>query len=210
MESRLYACPRYGKDVKSTSGLTRYVNACKILITLPSCQPSKPTVILEDNITNCPDLPLDKEVINLGASNYGKEEIIPINKNDDKIRPANIDQQRPITPNWIPQNGLLKELFRNFKEVSFSEFKFPISIPVSNTRYEHSESQNNNLFYLFNDQLDYALTTYFAKSETTKYNVDKFLSNPLMKLITKKLSYCNVDKWTKKLFIILWEILNNK
>ncbi len=75
MESRLYACRRREKSVKSTSGLTRHVNAYKILITLPNCQPSKPTAISEDNTTNCPDMPSDnnEESISLEISNRGKE-----------------------------------------------------------------------------------------------------------------------------------------
>lgn len=32
----------------------------------------------------------------------------------------------------------------------------------------------------------------------------------LIKLITKNLSYCNIDKWIEKLFAILWEISDNK
>ncbi len=97
MESRLYACPRYGKGVKSTSGLTRHVNACKIPVTLPSCQPSTPAPILDYNTTNHPDLPSDyfEEDISPGASNNDEEEIRPadITGNDDEnSRPADIDQ----------------------------------------------------------------------------------------------------------------------
>ncbi len=75
-----------------------------------------------------------------------------------------------------------------------SKSEFLVGTPVSDIRDEHLGSHNNNLFYPFNDQLDYALTNYFAKPETTKRNVDKFLSNPLLKPITKKLSYCNTDE----------------
>ncbi len=71
-------------------------------------------------------------------------------------------------------------------------------------------SQSNNPFHLFNDQLDYVLAHYFAESETIKHNVDKFLSNPLMKSIIKKLSYCNIDKWIEKLFTISWGITDDK
>ncbi len=107
MESRLYACPRCGKGVKSTSGLTRHVNACKIPVTLPSCQPSTPAPILEHNTTNHPDLPSDyfEEDISPGASNNDDEKIRPADTtgNDNKnSRPVNIDKQRPTTPNWTP------------------------------------------------------------------------------------------------------------
>ncbi len=104
MESRLYTCPRFGKDVKSTSGLTRHVNACKIPITLPSCQSSTPTLILEYNMTNHPDLPSDyfKKDISPEESNNNKEVIRPADttgNDDENSRPADIDKQRPTTPN---------------------------------------------------------------------------------------------------------------
>ena len=103
MESRSYACPRCGKGVKSTSGLTRHVNACKIPITLPSCQPSTLAPILEYNTTNHPDLPSDnfEEDISPGASNNGEERIRSADIDNDKedIRQANLDKQRPATPN---------------------------------------------------------------------------------------------------------------
>ena len=66
--------------------------------------------------------------------------------------------------------------------------------PISNIKYDHPGSQNDNLFYPFHNQLDYALAHYFAESETTKGNVDKFLSNPLMAPLIKKLSHQNADK----------------
>ena len=81
-----------------------------------------------------------------------------------------------------------------FQEVTFSKSKFPASIPVLDIRYKHPESQNNNLFYLFNDQIDYVLTHYFEYSKTIKRNVDKFFTNSLIKPITKNLLYHNTDK----------------
>lgn len=101
MESKLYICPRCEKSVKSTSGLTKYVNAYKIPITLPSCQPLEPTVILEDNMTNRPDLPSNnnEESISPEASNHTKEGTRLVGNNNKDIRLADIDQQRPTTPN---------------------------------------------------------------------------------------------------------------
>ncbi len=94
-----------------------------------------------------------------------------------------------------PQDGLLvKELSSSLREVRFSEQEFPASIPISNIKYHHLDSQNDNLFYPFNDQLDYALATYFIESETTKGNIDRFLSNLLM----APLSYRHIDKWIEK------------
>lgn len=134
-----------------------------------------------------------------------------MNNIEKDIRQFNKDKQWPTTPsNFMPQNGLLNELSSTFKKVTFSESKFLVRTLVSNTWYKYFGTQNKNLFYLLNDQLDYALTHYFAELETTKYNIDKFLSNLLIKLITKKLSYCNLDEWIEKLFMIPWGILDHR
>ena len=110
-----------------------------------------------------------------------------------------------------PQDGLLaNELSTSLREFRFSKQEFPTSKPVSNIKYPHLGFQNNNLFHLFNDQLNYILATYFAESETTKGNVDRFVSNPLMAPLTMKLSYQNDDKWMEKPSDILWDRPNNK
>ncbi len=215
MEFRLYTCPRCGKDIKSTSGLTRHVNTCKIPITLSSCQLSIPISILEYNTTNHPDLPSNnfEEDVSLGTSNNDEEKIKPVDitGNDDKnSRPTDIDKQRPTTPNWTPWNGLLSKSSWNFREVMFSESEFPVDTPVLDTRYVHPENWSSNLFYPFNDPLDYILIHYFAKLKITKRNIDNFLSNLLMKSIIEKLSYHNTDKWMEKLSVILWRIPDNK
>ena len=104
----------------------------------------------------------------------------------------------------IPQARLLRsKLSSSLREVRFSEQEFLTSTLVSNIIYNYLGLQNNNLFYLFYNQLDYALAHYFAESEITKNNVDKFLSNLLIVLFTEKLFYQNVDKWMKKLLEIL-------
>ena len=90
IEPRLYMCPRYRKGIKSTNCLTKYVNAYKILMTMPSYQLSKSTATLEDNMTYCPDLQLDEKGISPRASNHGKEGIWLAGNNNDNIRPANI------------------------------------------------------------------------------------------------------------------------
>lgn len=166
-------------------------------------------------MTNYLELLLDnfEKDISLEIQNNDEEEIKPADTtaNDDKNSShTNIDKQRPTTPNWIPQNRLPSELSLNLKEVMFSKSELLVDTPILNTRYLHSGSQSSNFLYPFNDRLDYALTHYFARSETIKPNIDKFLSNPLMKLITKKLSYRNIDEWIEKLFTIPWEILDNK
>ncbi len=97
MDSGSYAYPRFRKGVKSTSSLTKHVKACKIPVTLPSCQPSTPAPILDYNTTNHPDLPSDyfEEDISPGASNNDKKEIrLPdtMGNDDENSRPADIDQ----------------------------------------------------------------------------------------------------------------------
>ncbi len=102
-----------------------------------------------------------------------------------------------------PQAGLLgSESSSSLREVRFSDQEFAAGIPVSNIKYNHLGFQNNNLFHSFHDQLDYGLAKYFAESETTKNNVDKFLSDLLMTPLTEKLSYRNADKWMEKLLEI--------
>ena len=96
IESRLYLCPKYGKDIKFTSGLTRHVNTCKIPISLPCYQLSNPDLILDYNTTNLLDLLLDnnKKGITLEVLNYVDLE---------RTRPAdignNIEDIRPIDRN---------------------------------------------------------------------------------------------------------------
>ena len=54
------------------------------------------------------------------------------------------------------------------------------------------------------------MAQYFAELETTKGNVNKFLFDPLMIPLTKKLSYINADEWIEKLSKIPWGIPENK
>ena len=94
-----------------------------------------------------------------------------------------------------PQDGLFPSKFLlSLGKEWFIRNKFPAGIPVSDVKYSHLRFKHQNSFYLFNDQFDYALSYYFAKLETTKGNVNNFLSDPLMTLLTKKLSYKNVNK----------------
>lgn len=74
-----------------------------------------------------------------------------MDNNKEDIRPVDIDKQKLGSLNQTLQNGLLSELSSIFKEVTFSESKFPADILVPDTRYKHSGSQNNNLLYPFND-----------------------------------------------------------
>lgn len=49
MESRLYVCPKYEKNVKSTSRLTKYVHVCKIPNFLLYCQSLNSKQMLDYN-----------------------------------------------------------------------------------------------------------------------------------------------------------------
>ena len=110
-----------------------------------------------------------------------------------------------------PRDGLLaSESLSSLREEWFTGNKFPAGTLVSDIKYNHPESKHQNSFYPFNDQLDYALAHYFAESEITKGNVNKFLSNLLMTPLTKKLSYKNADEWMEKLSEIPWGIPEDK
>lgn len=76
--------------------------------------------------------------------------------------------------------------------------KFSAGTPVSDIKYNYMGFKNQDSFYLFSNQFDYALAHYFAELETTKSNINKFLSYPLIIPLTKKLSYKNVDEWIEK------------
>lgn len=43
-----------------------------------------------------------------------------------------------------------------------------------------------------------------------KGNIDKFLSEQLIVLLTERLTNWNIDEWMKKLSKILWDISNDK
>lgn len=103
MEFRSYLCPRYRKDVKFSSNLTKHINTYKILITLPSCQPSITALILEYNITNHLDMSTNnfKKDISPGVSNNGEKRIrlADIDNGKKDIKPVDIDEQKLATPN---------------------------------------------------------------------------------------------------------------
>ena len=80
------------------------------------------------------------------------------------------------------------------REKWFNSHIFSISISISNKKYKHSGSKYKNSFYSFNDELDYGLAHYFAKLETTKGNMNKFLTDFLMTSLIKKLFYKYDDK----------------
>ena len=110
-----------------------------------------------------------------------------------------------------PWDGLLaSKSLLSLREEWFTGNEFSAGILVSDIKYKHPGLKHQNSFYPFNDQLDYALTHYFAKLETTKGNVNKFLFDPLMTSLIKKLSYKNADEEMEKLSKIPWGISEDK
>ena len=167
-----YLCSRYGKRTKSTSGLTRHLNAC----TKEVPQTAHLHKLYDDPVdTSDGDLEDGSQL--LDETNY-------------TVRDAT-DSPTERTP----RDGLLaSESSSSLREEWFTGKEFPAGTPVSDIKYNHPGLKHQNSFYPFNDQLDYALAHYFAESEMTKGNVNKFLSDPLITLLTKKLSYKNADE----------------
>ena len=178
--------------MKSTGGLTKHMNSCTSQI----IQQVLPTRMQPEQ-----DMPMPGEDDN-ASDNFGPYE-------DERSTPKaqdiegdhrdsvgeSSDTGSRARAGRTPQDGLLgSESSSSLTEVRFSEQEFPAGTPVSNIKYDHPGSQNDNLFYPFHNQLDYALVHYFAQSETTKDNVDKFLSDLLMAPLTEKLSYQNADE----------------
>ena len=94
-----------------------------------------------------------------------------------------------------PQNGLFaNKLSLSLKDIKFNKQKFLTCKLVSDIKYHHSGSQNTKLFYPLNYQLNYIIINYFAKFETTKRNISRFLFDPLIFSTTEKLSHQNADK----------------
>lgn len=119
------------------------------------------------------------------------------------------------TPEMSTKNTPWKGLFVSesllvLREEWFSSHKFPTGIPISDKKYQHLRSKHKSSFYFFNNQLDYGLAHYFVELETTKGNMNKFLTDLLMAPLTEKLSYKNADEQIKKLFEIPWGISDEK
>ena len=178
--------------MKSIYGLTRYIKTCMSQqVIFIHMQPKQNILILgeDDNIS---------------------ENFRPHENKESTLEKQDIegDYTNLIGKSWdtgnCPRDGLsrrilqdellAKESSSSLTEVRFSKQEFSASKLVSNIKYYHPDSSNNNLFHPFNDKLDYALATYFAEFKTNKGNVNRFLSDSLMASFTKKLSYQNVDK----------------
>ena len=188
LSAEQYSCPRCGKGTKSTSRLTKHLNACT-----KDVPQTAHLHKLHDDPVDISDGDLEDGSQFLDKTNY-------------TVRDAtNSPTER------TPRDGLLASKFLSLlKEEWFTGKKFPARTPVSDIKYNHPGLKHQNSFYPFNDQLDYALAHYFAELETIKGNVNKFLSDLLITPLSKKLFYKNADKWMKKLSEIPWGIPENK
>ena len=151
------------------------------------------------------DMPILREDNNRSDNfrSYENEKCTPkvqdIEKDHRDLVDKSSDTGSHVRVERIPQDELLGNgSSSSLRDVRFGEQEFPAGTLVSNIKYDHLGLQNDNLFYLFYNQLDYVLAHYFTESETTKGNVDKFLFNLLMVLLTGKLSYQNTNKWLEK------------
>ncbi len=194
--------------MKSTLGLTRYMNTCTSQQIFPIYMQLKQNIPIlgeDDNISENFGLHEDKEFI------LEEQDIKGDHRNLVDKSSGTGSYVRDSLSRYTPQDRLLaSESLLSLREVKFSKQEFSVGKPVSDIKYHHPSFQSNNTFHSFNNQLDYVLTTYFAESEMTKGNVNRFLSSLLMALLTKKLSYQNADKWIKKLANILQGIPNDK
>ena len=119
-----------------------------------------------------------------------KNEKSTLKEQDIEKDHKNLIDKNLNTRSLIPENGLLpSELSLFLKKVRFSEQKFSNNKSISNIKYYYLGFQNNNFFHPFNNWLNYALATYFAKFETIKGYINRFLSNLLMIPLIKKLLY---------------------
>lgn len=94
---------------------------------------------------------------------------------------------------------LCKELLASkssltLKEKWFSSYKFLTNTLILDERYKYLRLKHKLIFYFLNNQLNYGLAHYFIESETFKGRVNKFITDLLMALLIKKLSYKNTDK----------------
>ncbi len=191
MTTRNNPCPGCGKRMKLTYGLTRHMNTCTSQQDLSICMHKQDTPIPRENDNASGNFgPHEDEESTLKEQDIEEDHRNLVGKSSDTESYTSDDLSR-----HTPQAGLLgSESSSSLREVRFSDQKFAAGTPVSNIKYNHPGFQNDNPFLPFHNQLDYRLAKYFAESETTKSNVNKFLSELLMALVTEKLSYQNMDK----------------
>ena len=181
--TRNYTCPGCAKRLKSSHELIKYINTCTSHeVFFIHMQPKK-------------DNPIPREKENFGPFEDEKltleEQHIEGDYRNSGSKNLDIESHaRDDLAECTPQAGLFRSKSSLFlKKIWFCDQEFAADILVSNIKYNHLRFQNNNPFYLFHDQLDYGLAKYFAEFETIKSNIHKFLFEPLMAPLTKKLSY---------------------
>ena len=186
--AKLYLCRRCKKGTKFINRLTRHLNAC----TKEIPQTTHLYKLHNDSVdTSDGDMEDGSQL--LDETNYTVRDAIA------------------LPTKRTPWHGLFaSKSLSLLREKWFTRKKFSASTPVSDIKYKHLGLKYQNNFYLFNNQLEYGLAHYFAKSKTTKSNLNKFLSDPLMTPLTKNLSYKNANDWMEKLSEIPWGISEDK
>lgn len=113
-------------------------------------------------------------------------------------RSKSLDTGSHIKNGWsklILQAELLKcELSSSLIEFRLNDQEIVVNTLIFNIKYNHSRFPNDNFFHLFHNQLNYKLAKYFVESKITKKNLNQFLSEPIIALWAKKLSYQNTNK----------------
>ena len=181
--------------MKSPIRLIKPLNACTSLLLhiQPNCD--SPMLAEDDNASDYFMHHKEEEYL-LGNKGQDVEE----DQRDWVGKSSNNESIKHMLPGCTSQDGLFRsKSSSSLKEVRFSKQECPTGTLISNIKYDHSRSQNNNPFHPFNDQFNYVLAHYFTESKITKGNVDRLLFNTLMAPLTEKLFYGNPDEWMEKL-----------
>lgn len=136
-----------------------------------------------------------KSLYNIPLNYYNKENILVgnlENNEGDLLSKTNNNTATNGVAKMLIKHMLWKRLLTSkflsaLKKEWFNSYEFFAGTTISNKKYRHLRSKHNK-------QQNYTLAYYFAESKTIKGNVNKFLTDLLMTLLHKKLSYKNVDK----------------
>ena len=144
---RSYMYPQCEKRMKSRSGLKKHLNACKSLLLLSQLNWDSPILAKDDDTLDYFIYDNEKEyALGKKRQDIKEDQRNLVGKSWDNKSVRNMLPKRP------PQDGLhASELLSSLKEVWFSEQKFLAGTPVSNIKYNYLGSQNNNIFYPFNN-----------------------------------------------------------
>ena len=171
-----------GKKIRCRSGLTKYLDVCKDhFYPKPAHKP----------LPHEPPLNKSHNEENLWGENWEDRSDL-FGKTVTKTTANGTFQM--LTED-TPKKGLFaSESLATLRQEWLSNHKFPADTSISDKKYKHLGSKYKNCFYPFNDQLDYGIAHEFANSETTKSNMNKFLTDSLMAPFTEKLSYKNINE----------------